>query len=83
MEVYKNKRPRTPEQLAFREKELQRLDAEEEERLRVDATTEGNRLVGPLTRVITSVPCPPGTSPTRARAGRIRFPQVRRARFPW
>lgn len=50
LEDYKNKRSRTPEQLAYREKELAKLDAEEEERLRVDATPEGNRLTGYLSK---------------------------------
>jgi hypothetical protein len=50
LEDYKNKRPRTPEQLAYREKELARMDAEELERLRIDATPEGNRLTGYLSK---------------------------------
>ena len=50
LEDYRKKRPRTPEQLAYREKELEKLDADELERLRVDATPEGNRLTGYLSK---------------------------------
>jgi hypothetical protein len=45
---YAKTRPRTPEQMRYREEEVRRLEKEAEERLRVDATPEGNRLLGPL-----------------------------------
>lgn len=46
LDDYRKKRPRTPEQLTDRAKELERLDAEELERWRVEATFEGNRVTG-------------------------------------
>lgn len=46
---YQQGRSRTPEQVASRAQDLRRLDAEEEARLKADATPETNRLVGPLT----------------------------------
>jgi hypothetical protein len=45
---YEKTRPRTPEQMRNRERDIRRLEAEEEARLRTDATAEGNRLLGPL-----------------------------------
>lgn len=46
---YQQGRSRTPEQVASRAQDLRRLDAEEEARLKAEATPETNRLVGPLT----------------------------------
>lgn len=48
LEQYQKARPRTATQVADRDREIRRLEAEEEERLRVDATPEGHRLIGPL-----------------------------------
>jgi hypothetical protein len=53
LDQYQKTRPRTTEQIASREKDLRRLDAEEAERLKVDATVDGHRLIGPLTRRLT------------------------------
>lgn len=45
---YEKTRPRTPDQMRSREQDIRRLEAEEEARLKADATPEGNRLTGPL-----------------------------------
>ncbi len=50
---YQTNRPRTPEQMASREQEIRRLDAEEIERQRLDAALETNRITGPLTVALT------------------------------
>jgi hypothetical protein len=46
---YQKTRPRTPEQMASRERDLRRMDLEEEQRLKADATPQTHRLLGPLT----------------------------------
>ncbi|MBL0156922.1 MAG: hypothetical protein IPP47_07425 [Bryobacterales bacterium] len=48
LESYTKNRPRTPEQIRYRETELRRLEAQEEERLKLEASPDTNRLIGPL-----------------------------------
>jgi hypothetical protein len=48
LESYRKARPRTAEQLRYRETELRRLETQEEERLKLEASPESNRLTGPL-----------------------------------
>lgn len=50
---YEKTRPRTPEQMRSREQDIRRLEAEEEARLKLDATPDGNRLTGPLAERLT------------------------------
>ncbi len=54
LEQYRTARPRTPEQMTYREQEVRRLDAEEIERQRLDAALDTNRLTGPLTVALTA-----------------------------
>jgi hypothetical protein len=48
LETYKKNRPRTPEQIRYRDAELRRLAVQEEERLKLEASPDTNRLTGPL-----------------------------------
>jgi len=48
LETYKKNRTRTPEQIRYRETELRRLEVQEEERLKLEASSDTNRLIGPL-----------------------------------
>lgn len=50
---YEKTRPRTAEQMRSREQDIRRLEGEEDARLKVDATPEGNRLTGPLNERLT------------------------------
>jgi len=45
---YQKGRARTPDQVRNREADLRRMDAEEEQRLKLEAAPETNRLLGPL-----------------------------------